>query len=363
MCRLQDVGGRRGPLLRALSFTRPVHNFRAFQVFPSWSASPMNSVVKGARYPMDLLATLRTKIISVQDGDHTPGLYAVLLHIETAFKHLARGQATDEETAFTDAIYRTNQAYEGSIKEAYRVIAEKDPATQGLFDVEEYLQANNILRHRVLAQFSHYRKEWRNPSTHDYKLDFDESEALLAIISVTGFACVLFDQIAEKLSYKKSKAEADAQKADLQARLSHSAEDLAERLVGILKEFAAQPSREIAPTLQRETEVQLVGGMAGFIASAAPDLSVLRDVLYDTGARADLVVADGAKQVIIEVKRGHGRSRRAVEIGLPQVVHSLRLSGITDGILYLSGCGKLAVEEHVSHGVGRIFVLKPASRA
>lgn len=312
---------------------------------------------------MDLLATLRTKIKSVQEGDHTPGLYAVLLHIETAFKHLARGQATDEETAFTDAIYRTNQAFEGSIKEAYRVIAEKDPATERPFAIEEYLQANNVLRERVLAQFSNYRKEWRNPSTHDYMLDFDESEALLAIVSVAGFACVLFDQIAEKLSYKKSKADADAQKTDLQARLSHGAKDLAKCLVGILKEFAAQRSRENADTLPRETEVQVVGGMAGFISSAAPDLTVLRELGSGTGARTDLVVSDGAKQVVIEVKRWHHRSRRGAEVGLAQVTHYLRLSGISDGILYLSGSGELEVQEHEVHGTGRIFVLKPVSNA
>ena len=55
---------------------------------------------------------------------------------------------------------------------------------------------------------SRYRTEWRNPSTHDYKLDFDEDEALLAIASVCAFAIVLLDQITEKLNFDRAKAAA-----------------------------------------------------------------------------------------------------------------------------------------------------------
>jgi hypothetical protein len=65
---------------------------------------------------MDFVDTLRKKIEVLEDGEYVPGLKAVLLHIETAFRHLSRGQDADDETAFTDAIYRTNQAFEGSVK-------------------------------------------------------------------------------------------------------------------------------------------------------------------------------------------------------------------------------------------------------
>ena len=59
---------------------------------------------------MDLIAITRDKIERAGDGDHAAGLKAVLLHIETAVSHLTRGQETADETAFTDAIYRTSQA-------------------------------------------------------------------------------------------------------------------------------------------------------------------------------------------------------------------------------------------------------------
>ncbi|MCK1339153.1 hypothetical protein IVB38_24875 [Bradyrhizobium sp. 38] len=38
-------------------------------------------------------------------------------------------------------------------------------------------------------------------STHDYALDFDEDEGLMAIVSVTVFAIVLCDQIDGKLPF------------------------------------------------------------------------------------------------------------------------------------------------------------------
>jgi len=86
---------------------------------------------------MNLLETLRTKLAALEEGAYTPGLRATLLHIETAFGHLSRGQRQQEETAFTDAIYRTNQAFEGSIREAYRVLADKDPSKKRPYDIEK----------------------------------------------------------------------------------------------------------------------------------------------------------------------------------------------------------------------------------
>src|SRR6185369_7313578 len=76
---------------------------------------------------MDLLETLRLKIDSLEECTYIPGLRAVLPHICTAFRHLSRGQIEGDETAFTDNIYRTNQAFEGSVKEAYRVLAGREP--------------------------------------------------------------------------------------------------------------------------------------------------------------------------------------------------------------------------------------------
>jgi hypothetical protein len=150
---------------------------------------------------MDLLVLIRTKIDTLPDGPHLNGLRSVLTHIEAAYKHLTRGQGGDE-SAFTDAIYRTNQAFEGSIKEAYRVLANKTPEKMKPHEIEQYLEGNEVFRDRILAQFTNYRTVWRNPSTHNYNLDFDEDEAFLAAVSVSAFTKLLVDSIAERLSFE-----------------------------------------------------------------------------------------------------------------------------------------------------------------
>jgi len=205
---------------------------------------------------MDLIATLRERIDRLEEGEYIPGLRAVLLHIETAFRHLSRGKGESDDTAFTDAIYRTNQAFEGSIKEAYRVLAGKDPSKKTPFEIEGYLEENGVFRYRVLKQFTNYRTEWRNPSIHDYKLDFDESEAFLAIVSVAAFACLLLDEITERLSFLKSKAETESKGSELRDLISARDHDLPTSLTRAIQEFVAghQPSSGASP----ESEIQII---------------------------------------------------------------------------------------------------------
>ncbi len=65
---------------------------------------------------MNLIEVLRHRVESLPPGEYLIGLRAVLQHIVVAAKHLARGQRSGDDTAFTDAIYRKNQAFEGSLK-------------------------------------------------------------------------------------------------------------------------------------------------------------------------------------------------------------------------------------------------------
>ncbi len=142
-------------------------------------------------------------------GDYSTGLNAIARHVKAAIRHLERDKAHDPDTC-TDAIYRMNQAYEGSLKEAYRVLADKDPAGKTPSQIENYLETHNVVRPRVLTQLTRYRQDYRNPSTHDYKLDFDEDEALLAIVSVCAFATLLTNQIASRLAANAAQARVEA---------------------------------------------------------------------------------------------------------------------------------------------------------
>jgi hypothetical protein len=152
---------------------------------------------------VDLVKLLRDSIDRLPVGPHSAGLNAIYRHIQCAVRHLESNDSNDPDRR-TDSIYRTNQAYEGSLKEAYRVLAGKDPAGLATHQIETYLEKNQVVRPRVLTQLTRYRQDYRNPSTHDYKLDFDYDEALLAIVSVCAFAKLLLNQIANKLTEQKA---------------------------------------------------------------------------------------------------------------------------------------------------------------
>jgi hypothetical protein len=253
---------------------------------------------------MDIVELLRKKVSALQPGPYSPGLRAVLLHVETAFKHLARGQATADDTAFTDAIYRTNQAFEGSIKEAYRVLAGRDPAHKKPAQIEDYLEREKIFRPRVLAQFTNYRREWRNPSAHDYQLDFDESEAFLAIVAVTAFAVLLIDQIDERAAFNRAIAKAESAPASPPRPMDSMTSDLLTITSEALKFYVENLAGDTTP----HSEAQVTGSVHGFLTSAFPNFQVMTEsssrMTADTPMwRPDLLVVRGNDAVVIEVRR------------------------------------------------------------
>ena len=311
---------------------------------------------------MDLLDTIRKKIYALDEGEHVLGLKAVLQHIETSFRHLSRGQDSEDETAFTDAIYRTNQAFEGSIKEAYRVLAKQDPDKKTPFEIETYLEKNSVFRSRVLTQLTTYRTGWRNPSTHNYRLDFDESEAFLAIVSVSAFACLLLDQMAERLAFDKAQAEAESQKASLQTALHETKNaDPLVRVTKLLTQFCAIHLRRSQDS-PRQSEAQTIGALHGFISSAAPMLNVQIEAALDPARplHADLVITDGEDRIIVEVKRQFMRKNYANVVA--QVEHYLLVGGIKKAvILFLPGApGAMERAETQVPGIdAKIVVLSP----
>lgn len=309
---------------------------------------------------MDILVTLRDKIEALEDGEHITGLRSVLLHIETAFRHLQRGKDTYDETAFTDAIYRSNQAFEGSIKEGFRVLAGKPPEHMRPFDIEVFLEKKEVFRPRVLSQFTNYRTEWRNPSAHDYKLDFDESEAFIAIISVTAFACLLSDQIAEHLAFIASKEESEKNKKKLQLDLRKTTDPIPfiDNVADALLLFSKQqPSQTV------RTESQLVGSLSGFLSAIAPEyrVSVEEKLAEGRFERADLAVRHEQDLVVVELKRARW-SKSIQRNAIGQLEHYLQLSNTKSGILYFASDVKTefeVVSHEVPHSRGRILIIRP----
>jgi hypothetical protein len=241
---------------------------------------------------MDIVEILQESANNLAEGEHSVGLRAIIRHLEAAIRHYQRDPVADPD-CYTDSIYRTNQAYEGSLKEAFRVLATKDPTGKTPNDIEKYLEANKVLRQRVLTQLTRYRQDYRNPSTHDYKLDFDASEALLAIVSVAGFCKLLVDQMAEKLAFDRSRAKTSVPK------LQTTGEDgqVALRIAEFVRDVCNEDDMIASPDSEFEAS------LAGTLSSAG--LTV--DLSGATSNAWDLLVCTNDRKFAVETRKGDNR--------------------------------------------------------
>jgi hypothetical protein len=137
------------------------------------------------------------------------------------------------------------------------VMTGRDPSRLTPHKIEEYLEKQNVIRPRALKQLTRYREDYRNPSTHDYKLDFNEDEALLAIVSVCAFTKLLVNQISGKVAYEAGR---DATNTRLSGDYSDGQQlgrDLANVVAGAL-------SKIVAPSLfQHNDLIEYIGGVIG----------------------------------------------------------------------------------------------------
>ena len=87
---------------------------------------------------MDIVEKLKIAVAVLPEGEHTPGMSAIVRHVENSIRHYERAEKEKDEDAYTDCIYRTNQAYEGSLKEAYRIFSGVKPERKTLNEIETY---------------------------------------------------------------------------------------------------------------------------------------------------------------------------------------------------------------------------------
>lgn len=306
---------------------------------------------------MDLINILRSRVDKLDGDSDTHGLRAVLQHIQAAANHLSRGATSGDDTAFTDVIYRTNQAFEGSLKEAYRALAGKDPTKVRPYDIENYFVTESVLRPRVLEQLNTYRVDWRNPSTHDYNLDFDEDEALLAIVSVCAFAVVLIDQIVERKSYEK----AQFSSASIVSAIDPSV-PLVEVVAETLLSFRPHEVLGLAPGPIHEAE--LIGAVSGYLSRVVEGIDTRAEVKLSEAGRevADLLLSRGSDRVIMEVKRGR-YAAAARHMSLAQLTHYVALSGVKNAVLFFydeEGNQEMFRENYPLPGVeAKIVIIRP----
>ncbi|WP_148289040.1 hypothetical protein [Herbaspirillum sp. B65] len=311
---------------------------------------------------MDLLSTLRRKISELPADAPLPGLRAVELHVEVGFRHLERGQRDLDETAYTDAVYRSNQAFEGAIKEAYKVLIAKPVDKTSPFEIENYFSNNSVFKPRVLAQFSNYRKEWRNPSAHDHTLVFDENEALIALASVTTFACVLTDQIAEHLA-KVDSARLLRESPNLVLDLRKTSDD--QSLSGLMLRAVSSYANLRRHISAPQNESQIIGSLTAYVAAFAPDVHIELDMRSPNPNkyRADIVARRDQEAVLVQVKRLKPRQGGFGLSGtVDNIAHAAKSFGAQHGIVFISVEGAKSYDVTPSHLWPHVSLVKPQER-
>jgi hypothetical protein len=277
---------------------------------------------------MDLLDIIRNDISALPPGPHVPGLRGVLRQIETGLAHLDRGRTAPDSTAFTDTVYRCNQAFEGAIKEAYRVLAGRDPGREALVRMEEYLEREAVLRPRVMAQFRIYRQEWRNPSTHDHLLEFDEAEAFLALVSISAFAKLLLDRVAERLARDAARPLAAAEEGFGMAE-TRTDGPLVEVAAAVLARLGAiQGVVDLARPSHR------IGAAAGLLEAAG-----LMVETGDGGGAPDLLVTRDGERLAIEILPGTAGADRAIMAAREQLLRLVARGEASAGLLVVHAPG------------------------
>ncbi|MCP3963212.1 MAG: hypothetical protein GY719_35680 [bacterium] len=251
---------------------------------------------------MDTLSIIMSKAERLAELLPESGILSVVRHIEVAERHYTTGRQEEESDLFDDVIYRTNHAFEGILRESYTILAEQESANVQAYAIEQYLAENSIFEERVMELFTNYRRKWRNPSTHDHVGTFTESEAFLAILSVTAFVGMLMDQMVERLVFDQQELQLAEQADQLRQGLDdHRGEPLFDRVVYLLQTFAGSESATAG-----KNELELLASLRAYVHTAAPNIIVTHEPLLsdDFGTlHPDLLLREGEDVAVVEVKR------------------------------------------------------------
>ena len=303
---------------------------------------------------MDTLRELNRKHETLQGDAAFLGLDAVIEHIKMGERHLDRSRKENDERLCNDVIYRTNQAFEGSLKEAYSRLTGNDPAKKTSNQIESYFQKNEVLRPRVLDLFTNYRIEWRNQSTHDHTLTFSDSEAFIAIINISAFAAVLMDQIIELAADEKEREAVDKRRAKIEQNLGdEQPQGIFARLLSILQAFNNElNTQQIDNDL---SETQLIGRLNGFISELMKGLTIEREARLAKGSsyRADFIIRSKNESVLIELKRPGLNQHRFPE-AKHQLARYLEVADVDAAILFVPATtGEVRVSKQIYRRTGK----------
>ncbi len=285
---------------------------------------------------MDLLKLIRDNSEALTGTPFETGLAAVIRHVARAEAYLVKGRDEKDPDYFNDVIYRTNQAYEGILKEAYGLLASKDGRKLRTAELENHFARELILSPRVSEAFQKYRQDWRNPSTHDHRLSFTEQDAMLALSTISTFVYLLIDQMIETQSIQKQKDRTTKERAKrASSDQSRRKKTLGGTVAEVLMDHAL--SGTLASFPRNTREVEIIGTIHGHLSAALPNLKIDQDPLirgHGFQIRPDIVVHNG-ESVVIEVKRFKRVPGPNILEGLAQLERYLETLGTREGVLYL----------------------------
>lgn len=281
---------------------------------------------------MDVLKIIEEQIDGIKKASTSNYLDLIFNHLDRAEMYFMKGKQDDHY--YNDVVYRTNQAYEGSLKEAYKVLvgkSDEEVSRKTPNDIEKYFKDNNIFKERVLKLFENYRQEWRNKSTHDYKLVLDENEAFLALMNVSSFVHLLLRQIQEKVAYETELKKETPEEIKLETeKILKERENLLDRVLKLLALFIKEQD-----DLENIKEVEILGRLSAFIEKADNTITIYTDSAYKIGnstIRIDFVFERGDEKIILELKR-HAKAGK-LRADIDQVTSYLALTGLKNGILF-----------------------------
>ena len=247
---------------------------------------------------MDLknsISLKRNELLILKDDS---GIDSVLRHIDIAQKHFDLAIKSGSEDYFTDVIYRTNQVFEGILKELYEVSSKKKSSKLTPANIEKYLENEDKLSSRVLKYFTMYRQDWRNPSTHDHKIDFNEQEAFVAISNVCTFCYVAIDQMIYLLAEEQIKVPNQTLNFNKFEKLGSSLVKLMEMIGQSFKEHELSKDFVLS-------EIAIEGLISGLLGTASADAKISREHQIANGSRSlqiDVFVENADKKFAYEIK-------------------------------------------------------------
>lgn len=283
---------------------------------------------------MNLTESIKQQANRIKELDGKIPIDLIVTHLERAEFLYDLATKEKDDNYYTDVIYRTNQVFEGALRIAYMVLNEKtefQTSKQKTVYIEEYLTEKQILKNRVLDQFTNYRTNWRNPSTHDFKLLFTESESILAISNVSAFTYVLLNQVIQKLSYNFELMRNSRYKDKIGEILNKNMSPR-DKLIQLLIQFNKEHKTLLNKEFLRESEI--LGALSAFL-STNDKIKLETDVLFiknNIRLCVSLIIEIDTEKIVVEVKRPKSGIR---EIYKQQIFTYLYYLNIKNGLLFI----------------------------